>query len=184
MNDNVDVFIHNWSVNNNLLSIISQKVIKNFKPKKVLFENITELDCTRSVTLSTKKSVELKNEYAKENNINYECVMISEISTLWYKNLDWNIFDNKYFYVTNWGLTNKDLNYAWRECRIQGWKGTGDILFVGNNEDMNKFVSLYDNIEQYIKDGCPSGTGVANHCIKRYHLEKTNLIDKLKFILL
>ena len=48
-----------------------------------------------------KQSVDLK-QYESDNNFEYDMVMISRLDLLWFTDINFEDYDNKYFYVSNW----------------------------------------------------------------------------------
>ena len=77
VNDNVDVFIHSWSTE------FREEILNLYKPKKHIIEeqidfnqNDIRLNSIKSRWYSTKEVIKLKNKYEKENDFEYDFVMI------------------------------------------------------------------------------------------------------------
>lgn len=206
--NDTDIFVHSWS------TILENEIINTYNPKKHLIEpqiifdipgyvggdeNRTQSHYSR--WYSAKKVIDLKNEYEKENNFKYDCVMLARFDLAWQSDLIFDEYDHKYFWTGMWpkkildGRTLHDLEY-WqlRDTHStfgtvwHGYPHTDDGLlgtwFFSNSENMNNFSRLFDNLNEYTKLGnCPndSASQVSNHRLSLYHLEQINLIDNLKF---
>ncbi len=206
--NDTDVFVHSWS------TVLENEIINTYNPKKHLIEpqiifdipgyvggdeNRTQSHYSR--WYSAKKVIDLKNEYEKENNFKYDCVMLARFDLAWQSDLIFDEYDHKYFWTGMWpkkildGRTLHDLEY-WqlRDTHStfgtvwHGYPHTDDGLlgtwFFSNSENMNNFSRLFDNLNEYTKLGnCPndSASQVSNHRLSLYHLEQINLIDNLKF---
>lgn len=206
--NDTDIFVHSWS------TILENEIINTYNPKKHLIEpqiifdipgyvggdeNRTQSHYSR--WYSAKKVIDLKNEYEKENNCKYDCVMLARFDLAWQSDLIFDEYDHKYFWTGMWpkkildGRTLHDLEY-WqlRDTHStfgtvwHGYPHTDDGLlgtwFFSNSENMNNFSRLFDNLNEYTKLGnCPndSASQVSNHRLSLYHLEQINLIDNLKF---
>jgi hypothetical protein len=206
--NDTDVFVHSWS------TVLENEIINTYKPKKHLIEPQIIFDIPTYVGgddnrtqshysrwCSAKKVIDLKNEYEKENNFKYDCVMLARFDLAWQSDLIFDEYDHKYFWTGMWpkkildGRTLHDLEY-WqlRETHSSfgtvwhGYPHTDDGLlgtwFFSNSENMNNFSRLFDNLNEYTKLGnCPndSASQVSNHRLSLYHLKQINLIDNLKF---
>ena len=84
-----------------------------------------------SNTISTKKSIELKEEYEKENNIKYDIVILYRYDVLLWKSMILSEYPNIHDTVY--------VNAHW-DCG-------GDFHFVMNNENAMLFKELYDSIK-------------------------------------
>ena len=161
---------------------------------------------------SAKKVIDLKIEYEKENNFKYDCVMLARFDLAWQSDLIFDEYDHKYFWTGKWpkkilnGRMLSDLEY-WElsdtpyirtstgityPCNFDTvWWGyphtDGGLLgtwFFSSSKNMNKFSKLFDNLNEYTKDGnCSNDDAgrVSNHQLSLYHLKQINLINNLKF---
>ena len=139
-----DIFCHCW--NTDLESELSEL----YSPKKKLFEDntpyndeINELISEQlygvnkgdfggiSNTISTKKSIELKEEYEKENNIKYDIVILYRYDVLLWKSMILSEYPNIHDTVY--------VNAHW-DCG-------GDFHFVMNNENAMLFKGLYNSLK-------------------------------------
>ena len=102
--NNVDVFIHCWGKED------EDGLRDAYNPKKSIFEdNIvfdkdhpmkydykdgggTVLNMFLSQAYSAKKSIELKQQFEKENSFKYDLVMMSRIDCLWFTDPDFETY--------------------------------------------------------------------------------------------
>ena len=125
-----------------------------------------------------KKVIKLKNNYENKNNIIYDGILLCRIDVIWNKKIMFDKLNFDNFYISYWGITNKDLNYSFNNFNVNGYKGIHDIFYISNKKNIDLFVTLFDYYDKYIKLGCPDNP----HTIKRYHIEYINLINKIEFI--
>jgi hypothetical protein len=135
-----DFFLHGWNLD------IESDLCEIYKPKKYLFEDNNNYNKVInsfisdesdfggvSGSLSLKKSIELKEMYEFENNLNYDIVIIYRYDVLIWKNIfldNYNI--NDYIYVNGWD----------NSCNA-------DYHFIMSNENSKKFKYLYDSVYIY-----------------------------------
>ena len=157
---------------------------------------------------SRKSSIDLKTQYEKENDFKYDCVMLARFDTAWQTDLIFENHDPEFFWTQKWpkkilhdrynrpsGKMLKDLDY-WK-LRDKGldfetiwWgyphnnHGLLGMWFISNSENMNKFATLYDCLDEYSRPGvCPvdESSRISAHQQCLYHLEQIGLLDKLRF---
>ena len=159
-----------------------------------------------SLWYSRKKAVELKSQYEKEHGFKYDCVMLARFDLAWQTDLVFEDYDQEYFWSQAWpkkvlnGKKIKDVDY-WKlkdkpSFKDHQWEtvwwgyprkpsaGVLGMWFFSNSEAIDKFVTLYDHLDEYSKPGnCPldSDGRMSAHMQIPYHLEKLNMLDKLKF---
>ena len=207
--NDVDVFVHSWSVD------LEKEIIDAYKPKKCIVEQQKIFDIPKHVTgnnevrkqshyslwYSRKKSIQLKNEYERENNFKYDCVMLARFDLAWQSDLIFKEYDQKYFWTGKWpkkilnGRMLKDYDY-WKlsdlglEMKTEWWgypynnHGLLGTWFFSNSENINKFATLYDCLDEYcLPDRCPHNDDghISAHRQSLYHLRQINLLNKLKF---
>lgn len=170
-NHEVDVFIHSWSIND------EAKLENIFKPKYKQFEPKIIDDPIKSCSLSMYKVNQLKNKYEKDKQIKYQTVMLCRMDIIWFIPIKFTQFDSTKFIVSHWGITDKNPNYTWNNPYEGGQYGTHDIFFISNSENITLFSELYNNIDNYKKEGCI----MTHHTIKRYHMVKIGLITNIEF---
>lgn len=193
LNPNVDIFIHTWSVDS------KEKIKSLYQPKKATFQEQEIFDIPESIKgeykrkqnhysrwYSTKKVMELKSQYEKKNNFNYDFVFLTRFDIAWQKKLDFSKFDPQYFYAADCfqvkpflGLVHLKYGYPYQK------EGLADLWFFSNSKYMDIFSSLYDHLEEYNRPGhCPisPNVGITNHKLTSYHLKQSRLINKLRFV--
>lgn len=177
-NDPVDIFIHSWSH-----SKIGD-IIDKYQPKKSLFEQ--QIDFTEEANqinnnpnifgfeqrhhilsrwYSTQKVLELKQQYEKENNFEYDLVMLTRFDCFY--SGDWNLvqLNPEYFYV------------------VGGWGGNyntelPDLWFISNSKDIDKLSNVNKGIKDIFKEESDAIWG-GHYLIKKY-LDKINITSKIK----
>ena len=168
-NNDVDVFIHSWSVE------FEKELINTYKPKKYIFENQIDFkqnnirdNSIKSRWYSTMKVTELKTQYEIENNFKYDFVMIYRFDCMFNKNINFEILDNQYFY-------NAHINECYdNSCQCERMRMYADLWFIGNSNDINLFANLYNKWEEYeIK---------SPHKVIFHHIHTVGLYDRLKHI--
>ncbi len=137
-----DIFCQCW--NTDLESTLSEL----YSPKKKLFEDNTEYNNEInglislygmnnsdfggiSQAISIKKSIELKEEYEKDNNIKYDIVILYRYDVLLWKSMVLSEYTNL-----------NDTVYV-----NAHWDCGGDFHFVMNNENAMLFKELYNSIK-------------------------------------
>ena len=207
--NDVDVFVHSWSTDmeNRILDIYKPK--KHLIEKQIVFDTPDYITGTTEVRKQThyslwysrKKVNELKSQYEKENGFKYDCVMLARFDLAWQTDLIFDKYDQSLFWTQRWpkkvlnGRTLSDLEY-WQLCDTgvkfeTVWHGHPytnhgllGMWFFSNSENIDKFATLYDKLDEYsLPGGCPhdeSGAISAHHqCV--YHLEKIGMKYKLRF---
>lgn len=158
----VDIFIHTWSVG--IKSILKQL----YKPKQSIFEKQIMFDKSPTVKhsiysrwYSFKKVVDLKKDYEVKQKFIYDCVMVARFDLLFFRDIEFNQFDMNYFYTPNW---DGDARF-----------GMSDLWFFSKSRFMDRFSTLYDGLDQYLKH-CE----LSSHALTKYHLEKLDLYKYAK----
>ena len=185
VNDNIDVFIHSWSVTqkNKLLTIYKPKKYKieqqkDFKKysylhskseEKILNKhyNMSWGEIQYSSTYSMKESVNLKKEYEKEHNFEYDFVMLTRIDLLWLVNLDFKTLNPNNFYVPIWGKNNINTIKSNYKSILGNW-------YISNSNNINKFSLLYDNLDKYLNK-----KWVSMHFIFKTHIN--TITEKIEY---
>lgn len=218
-----DVFIHTWSVN------FEKEIKEIYKPKKSIFEkqiifhkpNLIykllsaepkRLNNIYSRWYSTKKAIELKQEYEKENNFKYDCVFVTRFDVAFFTDVLFEKYDmtkfyaaigSKYYTSDGTRILNRDFRRVSKE--LENFKlvrkqfgyphdkkmGIMDYWFFSNSDAMDKFSTLYDNIGKYLKEIRKEHSLFSkfnyriynNHVLAVRHLNELKMLDKLDFTL-
>jgi len=173
-----DVFISTWdqvgfdpvrgdhdTVNTSTYDILDFIETK-LKPKKMLIEPARTFDgdkyltrkrdCVRNVNnvlgmyYKIKSSNDLKIEYEKENNFEYDMVIRCRTDLMMERQHFIKGFETKYLYM----------------CKDFRWTGENDKIAWGSSRVMNVYSTVYDYIEQYYNAGCV----FHSETLLRYHV--------------
>ncbi len=136
-----DVFIHCWEL------VLEKDMVELYKPKLYKFEDnllykeeiLSKIgeqtkktydysQCSHA--LSTKKSLELKDEYEKTNNFVYDTVILYRPDLLLWKDMILNRYSSNNIYVNKWR------------------RGAGDFHFVMSSENAGKLKWMYDDVNK------------------------------------
>ena len=160
----IDVFIHTWSVDH------EDTLTKLYNPKVILAEeqdpfdkgelygfgimprDQTDMEYTETYRFrhysnwcSKYRSIKLKHDYEKENNMKYDAVLLGRLD-MWYgKPIKFKKFDLRKVHVFNW---HKDLGH----CDHPQENRSVDVTFFGNSDIMNGFVTHFKNIKEYARE--------------------------------
>ncbi len=214
--NNMDVFMHTWSIE-------SEEELKSlYKPVKAVFEPQIYFDIPEWIIAnrdanavnyhysrwySTKKVLELKKQYEKENGFKYDFVMTTRFDLAWNRGIDFSKLSQKKFYACQncymiyrkkkmsalkyWHTRENfppgtKLGRTYRGYPNKGGKAWGlwDIWFVGNSKVMDNFGTIYDDLEEYCKnERMIDKPMVSHHLLALLWLEKNNWVPKLETIL-
>ena len=190
--NDVDVFIHSWSVK------AEDKLIEAYQPKGKLFEkqiDFRNINSNRhknneashrfySRFNSIQKSVKLKRKYEIDNDFEYDIVMISRLDLLWFSDINFDRMDKKYFHVSNWNHNGGGKKGPY-DKRAQAGNGFLDFWFFSNSKVMDEFGSLYDRLEEngddFEKLGQKKGNGtyrLSGHVATKRFADLLNLNTK------
>jgi len=176
--NDVDVFIHSWSVN------LEKELKEIYKPQKSIFQkqkrfawfdrrNNDEKHRACSRWYGSKKTIELKKEYEIENGFVYDWVMVSRLDLAFFTDVIFNRYDPGYFYASHWNDV-PNLKIGRLQANMENhYEGTGflDLWFFSNSEMMDKFSTLYDLRKEY---------DVSPHNASRQHVD--TFTDKIKYV--
>jgi len=181
-NDQVDVFVHTWSVDR------KDDIEKMYKPKMSTYEHQIQFKIPSHVKgkpvrknnhyskwYSTMKSVELKRQYEEENNFKYDFVITSRFDIALNAPFDFSQYNPGKFYVGKWcAFFNKKGEDVFKGGRgplydliekgdsADNYKhqhyspdehGFIDQWFFSGSSSMDKFANLYNKLDKYTKPG-------------------------------
>lgn len=191
-NPNVDVFVHTWSVD------LKEPIEKLYKPKKAIYQKQVEFNVAPHIQskerraknhysrwYSTKRVIEAKAAYEKENEFKYDLVLVTRFDLAFLEDIHFNQLDPQYFYAANWYSKINLLGFIPLFLPVgapYAGSGLADLWFIANSENMDKFGTLYDHINEYTLPGkcAPSQFGISNHTLSGYHLKQIGLLPKLR----
>lgn len=168
--DHSSITWHNWNGEKRgiiLNDLILKEIKKIYNPKKMLVSKQLEVEDfiitekiggvpraykgVVNVAYTKFMSSKIRMEYAKENNIKYDYIIVTRPDILFhskfiiddflriYKEYDWEIPKNGIFYGHN--------HFARGLVEDKYMIGGSDIIFFGNENTINKATNLYLNIE-------------------------------------
>lgn len=177
VNDDVDVFIHNWDIS------LQEEIIELYSPTSYLIEEqimFRQPPWIRSSKerafahlsrwYSYQKVCELVRAYEIKHNFKYDYVIVQRFDMLWNIPVVFNQLNPDKFYVGN--------------CSLNPAKEWSDVWFIGNSDDMYSFSKLYDKLEDYMTGEFPSSkqyAGISSHFLSRFHAKKLGLSEEFKF---
>jgi len=152
----VDVFYHTWSKD------AEENLNKDYKPKKYTVEEQikfshpfsagstqysftpeiqTKLQSIYSRWYSFMKSIELKKEFEKENDIEYDFVMSSRFDIVYYTPfIKFENLDPTKFYVSNWWHNRFNFGY-------------NDTWFLTGSNQMDRVGEIYSQLDTFLAEG-------------------------------
>ena len=160
---NFDFFLHGWNID------LKDELVDLYKPKSFLFEDNNNYNDEISAmitdpkdfggisgSLSLKKSLELKEQYEKDNDIKYDIVIIYRYDVLIWKDMSLDFYNvNNSIYVNKWNGS----------C-------SADYHFVMSSENAYRFKYLYNSVVDH------------NNKHKFHHWIKNYIVNILKCRLL
>lgn len=155
-NNNVDVFIHTWSVQ------YEKSLRKIYSPKASIFEpqiffhppktnneqHNTDRFRSCSRWYSTMKVLELQRNYSETHNIEYDFIMTARFDVLWFTKIPFSTLEKDCFYVANWNLHKSSGRTGNASFPYGKMKRYSDMWFIGNQEQMNHLSGIYNVIHQ------------------------------------
>lgn len=148
----IDCFIHSWN------SEYNDYLIKTYKPKKYIFENlilfkndqnhinpyykISPIDCLLAKSYSEKKVIELKQEYEVENNFVYDLCLLIRFDVVWFITPEFEKYlDDNTIYMSLWNnynnyncIQNSDVKYL-------------EHIILSNSKTMNEYGTYHDYLQ-------------------------------------
>lgn len=126
-------------------------------------------NCTRMLYNRQRVFNDFK-EYSMNHNIHYDLIINYRIDTFAFNKLDYNWFNNSNennIYIPlgeDNGIPNLSIN---------------DQMAFGNINVMEKYFSIYNNIIEYLQEGCRFvGEDLVWHCIKKNNMNIIRLNHK------
>jgi len=178
-NDKFDFFIHSWNPE------LTDSFVKYYSPKVLVSDSQMIFNIPKHLTnnlrsqshysrwYSTKRVIDAKNNYCKENNVKYDLVVLARHDLYWLKNIDMSLINNNY------------INFE--QCYANGGEFStnihvGDRLICSNDNNINYISELYDKLEEYTRPGqCPQYREISSHFCIPWHLKKKDLTSLIKF---
>lgn len=176
--NDVDIFIHSWSQE------AAKGIKKIYHPKKGIFEKqkrFAWVDRRKndqkhraySRWYSSKKVIQLKQEYEKEKNFTYDWVMVSRLDLAFFTDVIFKNYNNQYFYASHWNDAVRPEEGRFKANKKNHYKGRGflDLWFFSNSEMMDNFSTLYDQRKKY---------NISPHISSREHVD--SFTNKVRYV--
>ena len=179
----VDVFIHSWSTEH-------QEGLKDlYKPVKSIFEPNKDFKlrgvvpkedlptpysfAVKSMWYSRKKSIELVEQYQKENNVKYDLVLLTRFDIALLKKFEFEKYNANKIHIAG-PVEAKRL----RSGKVVPHK-INDIYFMANLDNMKKVVELFDTYEDIAVDHNTNWPheSVSSHVVITKHFLNLNLFS-------
>ena len=168
--NNIDVFIHSWSVENKkILNELYKPKLSIFEPQ-INFHSDFRQSITRSRWYSAKKSIELKTLYETQHSIKYDMVMLCRLDLMWLSDIIFENYNPFNFYATHWNGDGNNKLGPFDKRNLNTGSGFYDTWFFSNSNYMNGLANLYDNIDNLLKIGIP----LSNHSLSYAHIKTLN----------
>jgi len=176
-NDTIDTFIFSWDTH------LDNEYKYQYNPKKILTQEQIKFNISSksengrfqshySRWYAVKKVVELKNQYESENGP-YDLTILTRLDMYWLKSLNLS--------QLNPNVVNLD------QCIFRGSlygsiksQELGDRFIASNSENINKIATIYDRLDEYVKN-VQMYRDISSHFIIPHHLKQINLRDKVSF---
>ena len=173
---NVDVFFHTWDVD------FENQLVSKYQPKsyevepQIVFTNTIKgrydrIQAHYSRWYSTQKVNNLKSKYESDNGFKYDMVVMSRFDMIWTTPIKIENYNPNIFYIPR--TSKHDRPWGWPHGNNNE---IGDLWFISSSENMDKFTTLYDKINIYMREGCPHWKDISNHMLAVYHLQKLSLL--------
>jgi hypothetical protein len=161
--NDVDVFIHTWKSDN---KNHKKRLIQDYSPKKILIEEPifpnyriplfrkkpnwaqqysyeTKLQALSSRWDSQKKVNQLRKDYQKQTNVEYDFIISCRFDLLYYKAFPWKLMNREHYYFSNWHA-NWDPKHA-----VPGYN---DPYFISGEHLTDIYSSIFDNLHDNWND--------------------------------
>jgi len=185
--NNADVFIHSWNTE------FKDLLVNLYKPKKHIIEPqiLFDQDSINSNSIpsrwwSNSVVMDLKRQFEKENNFEYDWVILYRFDHVFLVDVNFNKFNNEkiYFRHSNGMRAPQKYSHGYpgrEKCVCRNKRGKYgirlfDAFTFSNSKNMDKFTSVY---QWHQENNKPFNMGPHDECYVQ--LERTNLQDKLDF---
>lgn len=177
-NVEIDYFIFSWEPD------LEDKYIEVYNPKKlkhtsqITFDmpnhylehkNNPRIQAHYSRWYGALEVSKMCQEYSLEKGINYDLIVNARLDLCFQNKINFNKFETSKFHISR---PINLPNYNWpRNSEMI------DHIFMSNPQNMHKFMSLYNNINDYTSPGqCPQWKLISSHFLSPWHLHKLNLL--------
>tara|TARA_R110000824_G_scaffold74160_3_gene188789 strand:+ start:8573 stop:9220 length:648 start_codon:yes stop_codon:yes gene_type:complete len=158
--EEVVVFLHTWNedavTQSEILDLYKSKASK--QEKQIMFDDTpTKLHQIKSRWYSHKESINLKKQYEEEHGP-FDFVLVSRFDNCFLLPFKFGDYKKGNFYSSNWKKPHSDTGFL-------------DYWFFSDSSTMDRFSTLYDNLDTYLREG----KELSNHTLALHHAEQQGL---------
>tara|TARA_R110000824_G_scaffold178807_1_gene358716 strand:+ start:2155 stop:2853 length:699 start_codon:yes stop_codon:yes gene_type:complete len=181
LND-VDVFIHSWSESDShneeiknlyspIDSVFEKQIFFPYSGKGFLpaphheneYNPERKYHYISSRWYSQRESLGLKKRHEEKEKFEYDLVMVSRFDVCYFTPFIFKEYSPEYFYASDdFGDPSTGFN---------------DVWFIGSSPNMDKYATVFDNIDDYTK----KDQTLSSHVIARTHAVSVGLEDKIRY---
>ena len=178
-NNDVDIFIFSWEVDKleEFKKYLNPKKIKlipqiDFEiPEHLKGKNDRRVLAHYSRWYGFKEVMKLRKEYEEENNFKYDLVVNARFDLCYNKPFDFSCLPTNQFHIP---IHPDRPTYGWPSENAE----ILDHIFASSSENMDKFSSLFDKLDEYTLPGeCQQWNTISHHFLMVWHLWKLNLLN-------
>ena len=180
---NVDVFIHSYSMEHQEgIEQLYKPVVSVFEPNLdfKLRDEITKEElptpyayCLKSMWYSRNKSVELVLEHEKENNFEYDLVLLTRFDIALFKKFEFDKYDTSKLYIAGPIMATRT-----QENQVVPHK-INDLYFMAKSNMLHKVTKVTDTYEDIAVSINPSWPmeSVSSHVVITQHFLREGLFE-------
>lgn len=190
LNESTDIFIHGWDDNleqtKKMLELIRPKKYIVEKQKKFNIKNLNKLFPFHPKNKQWNLKKYIFNIYSRFYSLkkvvslvdrSYDIILVARFDCVFYKKINFNLFNSKNFYVSHWRPLHED--WGFHDCWfISGNKNIKNLSLIFNN--LNKYYKPKSNFIKFIKKKILENVNYSSaHAIWRYRIEELKLKEKV-----
>jgi len=131
------------------------------------YQHVNRHNCTRMIYNRQRVFNDFK-EYSTNHNVQYDLIINYRMDTFAFNKLDYN-----------WFINSNENNIYIPLGDDHGILCVNDQMAFGNMNVMEKYFSIYNNINEYLQEGCRFvGEDLVYHCIQKNNINLIRLNHK------
>jgi hypothetical protein len=180
-NNDVDIFLFTWHHQEGDLIDEIYKPVSSKHTEQVVWNNLpgwlqnnnNRVQAAISRWYGFQQVNELRKEYEKENNFEYDLIVNGRLDHYWEKDIDFNKYDVNYVHTS----------YLADMAFMQPHPGRGSNqvrsdFFAMNSENMDKMAQMYNYLYAYTEPGqCPQYETISHHYLVYWHFKKMGWVE-------
>jgi hypothetical protein len=103
----------------------------------------------------------------------FDFVLQCRFDLVWNIDINFNNYEQDKFYIPR--TSKKGKPWGWPNESYH--EEIGDLFFFSSSKNMDNFSKLYEEINYYLLDGCPTFDGISNHMLAKWHLKELGLLE-------